>query len=102
MVGRELSQAMLPLVEDGQVAESLAVGRKLFKLPTHFAGERELMEHMLAKKNWVSLYLSLVVLGQREGDLESFRETLGRLAQSRNPYVKAEASRLAHMARREA
>ncbi|BEQ16668.1 Npt1/Npt2 family nucleotide transporter [Desulfoferula mesophila] len=102
MVGRDLSQAMLPLVEDGQVAESLAVGRKLFKLPIHFADERELMEHMLAKKNWVSLYLSLVVLGQREGGLEPFRETLGRLAQSRNPYVKAEASRLAHMARREA
>ncbi|MBU1276914.1 MAG: cyclic nucleotide-binding protein [Proteobacteria bacterium] len=95
MVGSELSQAMLPLLEEGQIGETLSVGRKLFKLPTHFDGEQGLMEHMLAKKQWVTLYLSLVVLGQQEQGPGPFREALERLAQNHNPYVKGEAARLA-------
>ena len=95
MVGHELSQGMLPLVEEGQIGETLAVGRKLFKLPTHFDGDQGLMEHMLAKKNWVTLYLSLVVLGQQEQGSGPYRETLRRLAKNHNPYVGGEAARLA-------
>lgn len=95
MVGSELSQAMLPLVEEGPVNETLVAGRKLFKLATHFDGEQGLMEHMLAKKNWVTLYLSLVVLGQQEQGLGPYREALQRLAKHHNPYVSAEAARLA-------
>lgn len=99
MVGNEISQAMLPLVEEGQVRETLSVGRKLFKLPTHFDGAEGLMEHMLAKKNWVTLYLSLRVLGQQEQGVGPYREALERLAQNHNPYVRGEAARLAPRAR---
>ena len=95
MVGNELSQAMLPLLEEGQVRETLAVGRKLFKMSTHFDDGQALLRHLLAKKNWVTLYLGLVVLGQQGQDLAAFREDLERLSHHHNPYVSAEAARLA-------
>ncbi|MCB2194003.1 MAG: hypothetical protein KQI62_20685, partial [Deltaproteobacteria bacterium] len=95
MVGSELSQAMLPLVEDGQVSESLTAGRKLFKLPTGYDGVQGLMAHLLAKKNWVTLYLTLVVLGQQEEGLGPYLEDLKRLAKNRNLYVSSEAAGLA-------
>lgn len=94
MVGHALSEAMLPLLEEGPQEQTLAAGRRLFKLPLAFEDQEELFTHMLAKKHWVTLYLSLVVLGQQEAPLEAYLDQLHRLARHRNPYLREEAARL--------
>ncbi|RJX29713.1 MAG: cyclic nucleotide-binding protein [Desulfarculus sp.] len=93
MVGHALSEAMMPLLDEGPMEQTLAAGRRLFKLPLAFEGQEELFQHVLAKKHWVTLYLSLVVLGQHEGPLEAYLDDLRRLARHRNPYVREEAAR---------
>ncbi|MCF8034551.1 MAG: HEAT repeat domain-containing protein [Desulfarculaceae bacterium] len=100
MVGHDISQAMIPLLEDGPVNETLALGRKLFKMPLRFAQTQELFADLLAKKNWVTLYLSLLVLGSQDTDPEPFMTTLERLAGHKNPYVSQEAGRLMARARK--
>lgn len=101
MVGQNISQAMIPLLEGGPVGETLALGRKLFKLPLRFAGDQELFADLLDKKNWVTLYLSLLVLGEQETDLAPFAGQLEHLAAHKNPYVRQEAERLAARAGRQ-
>jgi CRP-like cAMP-binding protein/uncharacterized membrane protein YeaQ/YmgE (transglycosylase-associated protein family) len=95
MVGRNISEAMVPLLEEGAVNETLATGRRLFKMPLKFTDHKALFEHLLSKKNWVTLYLSLLVLGKQDMSLEPYREALERLTQNKNPYVRQQAAALA-------
>ncbi|MCB2225594.1 MAG: HEAT repeat domain-containing protein [Desulfarculaceae bacterium] len=99
MVGQDISQAMIPLLEDGPVNETLGIGRKLFKQPLRFADPTELFADLLAKKNWVTLYLSLLVLAGQELEIEPFLPELEHLAENKNPYVRQEAGRLLARAR---
>ena len=99
MVGHDISQAMIPLLEDGMQGETLALGRKLFKLPLRFADNQELFAELLGKRNWVTLYLSLLVLGEQDMSLAPFAARLQELASNKNPYVAREAAALAERAR---
>ncbi len=95
MVGRNISEAMVPLLEEGATNETLATGRRLFKMPLRFSDQDALFSHLLGKKHWVTLYLTLLVLGKQDMDLEPYREDLERLARNKNPYVRQLAAALA-------
>ncbi len=94
MVGRELSTAMVPLLEDQDPAETLARGRKIFDIPSDLGGPRELLQSILDTRDHMTLYLALALwLRLGLGTLD--REKAKRLLKHRNPYVRALARQAA-------
>ena len=93
MLGRNLSEAMVPLLEDMGISETLARGKKLFDLPTDLGARQSLISELLHKASWVTQYLALtqVAAGEEAGAL---RFELERLKTSDNPFVRELAGSL--------
>ena len=88
-----LSKIMIPLLEDSSPSQSLAVGRRNFQLPDFDSDEAALYSHLLAKKDWVTVSLTLHMA--EELDLERIdRETVLELARSENAYIRQIAQRV--------
>ena len=88
VVGRAISNAMVPLLEDLHPAECLEAGRRIFKLKEHFANSRELLAHLLEKRNWVTLYFTLLLI-REHGQAREHAQRLARLVNNPNPFVRA-------------
>ncbi|MBU0514259.1 MAG: cyclic nucleotide-binding domain-containing protein, partial [Proteobacteria bacterium] len=86
MVGRSLSRAMVPLLEDLSPAESLAAGRRLFNIRGDFQSRTDLFNHLLAKHDWVTLFLTLSILAQ-DGPPDAFRDRIERAMDVDHPRV---------------
>ena len=88
-----LSKIMIPLLEDSSPSQSLAVGRRNFQLPDFDSDKAALYSHLLAKKDWVTVSLTLHMA--QELDLERIdRETVLELARSENAYIRQIAQRV--------
>ncbi len=85
MLGRQLSTALIPLLEDAPLADTMAKGRKLFSFPADPPASQVLAE-LLAQGEWVARYLALTLVA-REKDLAPFREALAALAASEPAWI---------------
>jgi TLC ATP/ADP transporter len=94
MLGHNLSEAMVPLLEELGIVETLATGRKLFDLPADLGGRQALLGELLQKTSWVTQYLALTQLARGE-EADAHRRELERLQNSDNPFVKELAGQLA-------
>jgi hypothetical protein len=81
MVGRNLSRAMMPLLENLSPADCLAAGRRLFNIGQDFRSGPELFDHLLAKHDWVTLYLSLCLVAEN-GPAEGHQARIEPLTRS--------------------
>jgi hypothetical protein len=87
VVGRSLSESMVPLLEKTDPAERLAIGRRIFKLPKSLGDRNELIRHLLAVDDWFSRYLVLV-LGSRDQGLQLGDQDWEQLILSTNKQVQ--------------
>jgi hypothetical protein len=87
LVGHSLSKTMLPLVEDLSPSECLAIGRKNFNLPDFDSNAALLYHHLLAKYDWVTVVLTLYLIG-RQGFDGLDRWIVEDLARSDNSHIQ--------------
>lgn len=87
VVGRSLSESMVPLLEKGNHAERLNVGRRIFKLPKSLGDRDELIRHLLAGEDWLNRYLVLI-LGSRDKGLHLTGQDWEPLIHSTNKQVQ--------------
>jgi ATP/ADP translocase len=91
-LGTTLSKIMVPLLEDLPVAQCLEAGKKFTRLPQLDSNPVNLFAHLLTKHDWVSLVLSLDLVGKL--GLDGLDQGLIEpLMESKNPYVQDMASR---------
>ncbi len=93
MVGRNLSRAMMPLLEDLSPADCLAAGRRLFNIRQDFQSGPELFDHLLTKHDWVTLYLTLCLVAEN-GPAERYRDRIEPLTRADNDQVARLAGKL--------
>jgi ATP/ADP translocase len=93
LVGHSLSKMMLPLVEDLSPSECLAIGRKNFELPSFDSNAALLYHHLLAKYDWVSVVLTLYLLGKQGLD-GVHKEIVEDLAESDNLHIQQMAQNI--------
>jgi HEAT repeat protein len=93
MVGRNLSRAMMPLLENLSPAESLAAGRRLFNIRRDFGSGPDLFRHLLAKHDWVTLYLTLLLVAG-DAPAENYGDRIEPLTGADNDQVARLARRL--------
>ena len=93
-IGRALSRAMVPLLEDLSPSESLEVGRKIYQLPNFDSNPAILYAHLLAKHDWVTVMLTLNLMDKEglDGLDKGIREGLD---QSENRYIRQIALKIA-------
>ncbi len=87
LVGHSLSKMMLPLVEDLSPTECQAIGRKNFELPDFDSNAAMLYHHLLAKYDWVTVVLTLYLIGKQAFD-GVHKEIVEGLAKSDNPHIQ--------------
>jgi hypothetical protein len=92
-IGRSLSEAIIPLLEDQPVSHCLAIGRKLFKIESIESKPGDLYAHFLSQRDWVTVVLCLNILG-KEGLNGLDREEMERLNHSDNVFVRDLARRV--------
>ena len=90
MVGNKLSSLMLPLLEEMLPEDVLRKGAKFFKLPGEDQTREQLYARLLSKRDWVSLYLTLLLVAAGK-ELEPYAESLAAL----NEHPKAQVKKLA-------
>jgi HEAT repeat protein len=93
VVGRSLSESMVPLLEKSDPAQRLAIGRRLFKLPASLGGKDELVRHLLAADDWLIQFYTLM-LGSRGDGLRLGSDDWERLINSQNRQVRMLAGTL--------
>ncbi|MEE9611465.1 MAG: cyclic nucleotide-binding domain-containing protein, partial [Desulfatiglandales bacterium] len=93
MMDVSLSKIMIPLLEDSSPSQSLAVGTRNFQLPDFDTDKAALYSHLLAKKDWVTVSLTLS-MAEEQGLEKVDRETVLELAQSENAYTSQMAQSL--------
>jgi hypothetical protein len=81
-----LSGLMMPLLEDMPPSQCLAVGRKKFKLPNFDSDPVDIYPHLLAKKNWATVVLTLY-LASKQGVDEALKDVVENLTGSENLYI---------------
>jgi hypothetical protein len=87
LLDSSLSGIMIPLLEDLPLSQCLAIGRKKFQLPNFDSNPAAIYHHLLAKQNWVTVVLTLYLIGQQDVDGldKGFVENLTK---SENVYVR--------------
>ncbi len=93
LVGRALSEAMIPLLEHYNLTETLAAGKKLFDMGPQPKGREAVLGSLLAKTDWVTLYLAMAAI-EAGGDAGTYAARLAELAENEHPRVAAMARRL--------
>lgn len=87
ILGRQLSKAMIPLLEGMPVENKLDVGRKGFKLREKFASQSELLGYLLGKRSWVTRYLAMVLI-IKSGDARPYAQAIEKLTGSENQFER--------------
>jgi ATP/ADP translocase len=86
-IGRSLSRTLVPLLEDLSPSQSLAIGRKNFQILDFDSSPGILFQHLLAKYDWVTVVLTLYLMGKQGLDGVNV-EISEDLAQSKNRYIQ--------------
>jgi hypothetical protein len=93
MVGRRFAQSILPLVEGLSYEECLSTGARFFDIPTFQSDGQLILRHLLNKRDWVTIVLTLNLIrkvgmdGMDTGSIE-------KLMEFDNIHVKAIAMKL--------
>jgi hypothetical protein len=82
-----LAKTLIPLLEDRPASERMSIGRKNFHLPDFDSNTDGLFAHLLSKKDWVTVLLTLH-LAVREGREGIDREIIEPLLDSENDYIR--------------
>ena len=93
-VGRPLSQIMIPLLEEYSISQCLGEAKKFFELPHFDPNPGTLVNHLLSKYDWVTVVLTLNLMGE-EGADGIDREIFDGLLVSENKYVRQTAQGIA-------
>ena len=93
IVDPSLSKILLPLLEDGSVEQSLATGRKKFKLPDLDSDVSVLFSRLLEKEDWVTVALTLRLIS-RLGIKEIDEKKIEDLSKSGNAHIRQMARQL--------
>ena len=88
-----LSKILVPLVEDSPPSQHLAIGRGYFQLPNFRSDKATLYSHLLAKKGWVTVALTLSMAEDQNLD-EIDPGTVLELTRSENEYIRQMAQRI--------
>jgi ATP/ADP translocase len=86
VLGRSLSESMVPLLETTTPAERLSVGRRIYKLPMSLGSRNDIIEYFVSKDDWLVHYFMLL-LGSRDEGLDLNQDAWQRLKQSANQYI---------------
>lgn len=92
-VDPSLGRIMVPLLEDLPADQCLAQGRRTFKLPRFDADPAGLCAHLLEKYDWVTLVLSLFLVGRQGHDGLEY-QCIEKLNESDNRHVRQMAGRV--------
>jgi len=92
-IGHSLSKTILPLLEELSSSQNLEVGRKNFQLPHFDSDPSTLFPHLLAKHDWVTVVLSLSLIGREDFDGLN-RGIIEDLVLSENPHIRQMAQRI--------
>ena len=95
-LGHSLSQIMIPLLEDFSVSLCLSEGKKFFELPHFDSNPGTLYNHLLSKYDWVTVVLTLDLIG-KVGTDGIDRGILDGLLKSENRYVRQTAQGIARV-----
>ncbi|MFH1034887.1 MAG: Npt1/Npt2 family nucleotide transporter [Pseudomonadota bacterium] len=93
ILGRNLSRAMVPLLEQSDPAALMSAGLGHFKFRQPLDDRQQLNEHLLNRRNWVTLALFLECLAQGN-DQASYAKGLELLGQFDDPVVRERVTRL--------
>jgi ATP/ADP translocase len=87
LMDTSLSKILIPLLENLSPSQCLAVGRKNFQLPDFHSDKAKLYTHLLGKKDYVTVILTLAMA--EDLDLERIdRKIVLELTQSKNTYIR--------------
>lgn len=87
LMDTSLSRILMPLLENLQASQSLAIGRKNFQLPDFDSNHRALYSWLLGRENWVTVILTLN-LGAGTGLDELDKAIISKLAESKNDHIR--------------
>ena len=88
---KSLSSIILPLLESQNNNAALVVGRKKFKLADLGDDHGEICSHLLGKRDWVTVVLTLFLVGNQKIEI-SDKGIVKDLAESENAHVRQMAS----------
>jgi ATP/ADP translocase len=94
ILGNVLSLGMIPLIEDLSPSQCLQTGRKFLQPPRFDSTPETLHVHLLSKKDWVTLVLSLHMIEKQGIDILK-KIDMEPLLNSGNPFVRESARRCA-------
>jgi ATP/ADP translocase len=89
---KSLSRLLIPLLDDMDMAERIAIGRRMFPDELAKAGD-SIFDSLLASRNWVTLVLTLTLMEQMPVDLEDTGR-IHELAVHANAHVSQAAKEL--------
>lgn len=93
IMGRSLSRAMVPLLEQSDPRQLMAEGLRHFKFEQKLDDRAQFMQHLLARRNWVTLALFLEYLSAGR-DPQYLEEGRRRLREFDDPLVRDRVTRL--------
>lgn len=92
LLDSSLSKILLPLLEETDTAQRLAVGRKFFGLPKGDIHPWSIFPDLLKESNWVTVLLALSLLERHPGEVDG--EAVLALTDSKNPFIREAARRI--------
>jgi hypothetical protein len=93
LLDRSLSKILLPLLDDIPPAQALAIGRKQFKIPHHTRDTTGLCTHLLHRRDWLTVLLTLQYIGEMPDPPVAVDEAL---CAHDNPHIRLVAKHLVH------
>jgi HEAT repeat protein len=92
-IGRSLSEAIVPIIENQSISQCLAFGKKLFKIEPIGSNPGDLYAHFLSQRDWVTVVLCLSMIGKTGLDGLD-RKAVDSLDHSDNAFVRDMAQRV--------
>ncbi len=86
-IGHSLSKIMVPLLEDLQISDILALARREFKIQPFDRDGRSLCDHLLNKYDWVTVILALKLV-EAGGFHGVGTEVASRFAEAENAHIR--------------
>jgi ATP/ADP translocase/HEAT repeat protein len=94
ILGNVLSKGMVPLLEDFSPGQCLEAGRRFVQPPRFDSAPETFYTHLLSKKDWVTVILSLHMMDKQGMDVLE-KIDMEPLLNSGNPFVRESAKRYA-------
>lgn len=91
-LGNPLSKTIIPLLEDYSPAQCLEIGKKFVQPPRFDSNPSLLYSHLLSKRDWVTVVLSLRLM-EKQGPDGLGKAAIEPLLKAKNPFVREAANR---------